>query len=388
MQLQRGQKVKLENIAQLECFVRWTTPKKQMEIDVSSFLLQADGRCEKDEYFIFYGQPNSPNHSVRYAKQTALDGSIFVQLNQVPQTIEKIAIALTIHEGDTQNLRFQEVQTIELIMKDALTGTTLYTYTFGEDLQKETAIVIGELYRHQGQWKFNVIGSGFNGGLAALCLNYGLEIEESEPSLPKEETIHGVPSQAAPVQEKPILQKMDVSLKKKQSVSIAKSPKIVATLEWANPKKDLDLYCFYVLKNGDIGKVYYRSMGQANREPFITLDGDSRLAGKETIVIHNPSKLKYALISAYSAVENGVGSFKSMKAQAVVDNQLGQRITSSLYEENRLAYWVAIAHIDFTEADNIKVSHVEKYSKSGSERSPELYADGSFEMDRGPIEFK
>lgn len=91
---------------------------------------------------------------------------------------------------------------------------------------------------------------------------------------------------------------------------------------------------------------------------------------------------------AYSAISNGIGSFKSMKAQAVVDNQLGQRITSPLYEKNCLAYWVAIAHIDFTDADNINVSHVERYSKSGSERSPELYVDGLFEMDRGVIEFK
>lgn len=237
----------------------------------------------------------------------------------------------------------------------------------------------------RGIGKFSVIGSGFNGGLEALCLNYGLEIENSESSIQSDPT---PPPIEAPKKEKPNLEKMNINLKKKESISIAKSNKIVATLEWANRKKDLDLYCFYVLKNGDTGKVYYRSMGNANQEPFITLDGDSRGAGKETIVIHDPSKLKYVLFAAYSAVSNGIGSFKSMKAQAVVDNQLGQRITSPLYEKNRLAYWVAIAHIDFTDADNINVSHVERYSKSGSEHSPELYADGLFEMDRGVVEFK
>ncbi|MFJ7827875.1 TerD family protein [Psychrobacillus sp. NPDC096623] len=385
MQIQRGQKVKLENITQLECFVRWSTPKKQMELDISSFLLQAGNRCAKDEHFIFYGQPQSPDKSVTYAKQTALDGSITIQLNAVPDTIEKIAIALTIHEGDAQNLRFQEIDKLELLIKDAVTGNVLYTYSFGDDLQQETAIVVGELYRHQGQWKFSVIGSGFNGGLEALCLNYGLEIEESAGSKQNEPA---PPPKEEPIKAKPNLEKMNINLKKKESISIAKSNKIVATLEWANPKKDLDLYCFYVLKNGDTGKVYYRSMGNANREPFITLDGDSRVAGKETIVIHDPSKLKYVLFAAYSAISNGFGSFKSMKAQAVVDNQLGQRITSPLYEKNHFAYWVAIAHIDFTDADNINVSHVERYSKSGSERSPELYVDGLFEMDRGVVEFK
>ncbi|MGB2873162.1 TerD family protein [Psychrobacillus psychrotolerans] len=356
-----------------------------MVLDISSFLLQAGDRCEKDEHFIFYGQPHSPDKSVSYAKGTILDGSITIQLNTVPETIEKIAIALTIHEGDAQNLRFQEVEKLELLIRDAATGNTLYTYSFGHDLQQETAIVVGELYRYKGYWKFSVIGSGFNGGLEALCLNYGLEIENSESSIQSDPT---PPPIEAPKKEKPNLEKMNINLKKKESISIAKSNKIVATLEWPNRKKDLDLYCFYVLKNGDTGKVYYRSMGNANQEPFITLDGDSRGAGKETIVIHDPSKLKYVLFAAYSAVSNGIGSFKSMKAQAVVDNQLGQRITSPLYEKNRLAYWVAIAHIDFTDADNINVSHVERYSKSGSEHSPELYADGLFEMDRGVVEFK
>ncbi|MFJ5770806.1 TerD family protein [Psychrobacillus sp. NPDC093180] len=386
MQIQRGQKVKLENVTQLECFVRWSTPKKQLELDISSFLLKADNRCEKDEHFIFYGQPNSPDQSVSYAKQTPLDGSIFVQLNAVPETIEKIAISLSVHEGDAQNLRFQEVDKLELLIRDAGTGATLYTYAFGDDLRQETAIVVGELYRHQGQWKFSVISSGFNGGLEALCLNYGLEMEDSTSDIQNDV----IPPVEAPIEEKPKpnLQKMNINLKKKESVSIAKSNKIVATLEWAKAKKDLDLYCFYVLKNGKSGKVYYRSMGNASSEPYITLDGDSRAAGKETIVIHDPSKLKYVLFASYSAVSNGFGSFKSMKAQAVVDNQMGQRITSPLYEKNHFAYWVAIAHIDFTDANNISVSHVERYSKSGSERSPELYADGLFEMDRGVIEFK
>lgn len=153
MQIQRGQKVTLENTTQLECFVRWSTPKKDMELDISSFLLQTGDRCEKDEHFIFYGQPHSPDKSVSYAKGTILDGSITIQLNTVPETIEKIAIALTIHEGDAQNLRFQEVEKLELLIRDAATGNTLYTYSFGDDLQQETAIVVGELYRYKGYWK-------------------------------------------------------------------------------------------------------------------------------------------------------------------------------------------------------------------------------------------
>jgi uncharacterized protein involved in tellurium resistance len=150
----------------------------------------------------------------------------------------------------------------------------------------------------------------------------------------------------------------------------------------------LDLYCFYVTKNDVEGKVYYRDKGNATSEPFITLDGDSIGAGKETIIVHNSSELKYVLFAAYSAVSNGVGSFKSMKARAIVDNQMSQKITSPLFENNKFAYWVAIAKIDFTNSLEMSVSHVESYSKSGTERSPLLYKDGTFKMNVGPAEFK
>lgn len=369
MSLLRGQKVALQE-GIVPFTVKWSKPKKQMDVDVSAFLLQ-QGRCMQDEHFIFYSQPDSPDHAVHYHKTSDEDGTITIDLPNVPPTIDRIAITLTIHEGETKQLQFREIDALTLTIGDQ------YTYQFGEDLAQETAIVVGEVYRHQGAWKFTAIASGFNGGLQALCENYGLEIIDDAPAEP-----------IAPATKPINIQKMNVSLDKKQSISIAKSEKIVATLEWANPRKDLDLYAFYVLQDGTTGKVYYRHMGEANKAPYMTLDGDSRTAGQETIVIHQPSKVKYVLIAAYSAVSNGIGSFKKMKAQAVVDNQLGQRITSGLFQKNNFAYWVAIAKIDLREEHNIQISHVESYSKSGTERSPMLYTDGHFEMNKGPIEFK
>lgn len=77
-----------------------------------------------------------------------------------------------------------------------------------------------------------------------------------------------------------------------------------------------------------------------------------------------------------------------MKARAVVDNHQGQVVTAPLFHKNWFSYWVAIAHLDFTDPASMSVSHVETYSKGGSERSPMLYPDGTFKMDEGPIEFK
>ena len=58
---------------------------------------------------------------------------------------------------------------------DSDTNKELIRYDLGEDFSIETAIVVGEIYRHGGGWKFNAVGSGFQGGLAALCANYGIE---------------------------------------------------------------------------------------------------------------------------------------------------------------------------------------------------------------------
>ncbi|WP_217362335.1 TerD family protein, partial [Cohnella herbarum] len=190
-----------------------------------------------------------------------------------------------------------------------------------------------------------------------------------------------------PVEKIPSVQLSKVNLEKKGSVNIKKSGKVTARLEWES-SKDLDLYCFYVTKNNELGKIYYRNLGSPQKSPFIQLDGDSKGKGQETITIHRTEELKYVLFAAYSAISNGIGSFYSMKARAVVDNHQGQQVVSSLYEKNNYAYWVAIAHIDFTSASEMKVSHVEQYSKRFTEKSPLLYADGSFKMNVGKAEFK
>lgn len=344
--------------------------------------MEKNGKCKNDYSFVFYGQPSSLDGSIKHIGSTNSSSEIHMSLDTIPSTIEKIALTLTIHEGEMNGNNFESIAAVRLSVKDRANGSVLYSFDFGQELQKETAIVVGEIYRHNGEWKLSAVGMGFNGGLPALCENFGLEVD-GPPTPPKElvEVAITTPPEKAPIP-------MNIILKKKESINIQKSAKVVATLEWDKERIDLDLYCFYVLKNGEIGKVYYKDMGNTKKAPYITLDGDLKQSGKETIIIHEPSKLNFVLFSAYSAVSNGIGSFKSMKARAVVDNQMGQRITSSLFQNNKLSYWVATVHIDFTSEHEMAVSHVETYSKSNSEKSPLLEKNGSFKMDVGPEEFK
>ncbi|MFE6829226.1 Tellurium resistance protein, partial [Streptomyces sp. NPDC057690] len=133
--------------------------------------------------------------------------------------------------------------------------------------------------------------------------------------------------------------------------------------------------------------VYYRNLGSLDRAPYIRHHGDSITPGRETATIGRIDQQGYALICAYSAVGNGVGSFRSFGAKAIVTDGTGQTVTVPLYDNNQYAYWVAIALVDFTQ-DNPVISQVERYSRHGSENRPELYSDGSFAMDAGPVEFK
>lgn len=390
MKLMRGQKAdvsKNRGLDRVSLYLGWETTAANMDIDGAAFLLTGKGVCERDEDFIFYGNPTSPTQAVVHAKLDGADKErIDISLRELPAEIMRIAVTLTIHEGERTGQYFQDVSNIYIRLVDPSTNEQLLYYEFGDDLQQEAAIVVGELYLHNGEWKFSAIGSGFNGGLAALCSHYGLEVEEEQ-----EAVIDAVKPSFAEQPQPPVtvpftLSKLD--LKKKESVSIAKPNKITAKLRWDNNAKDLDLYCFYVTSDGVNDKIYYKKLGDANKAPYIVLDGDSRTAGTETITIHSTANLKYVLFCAYSALSNGFGSFNAMKARAEVDNHSGQTIVVPLLEKNKFSYWVAIAHIDFTDNQQMKISHVETYSKAFRENSPKLNDDGTFLMDKGPVEFK
>ena len=83
---------------------------------------------------------------------------------------------MTIYEAEARRQNFGQVSNSYIRILDQTTGAELIRYDLGEDFSIETAIVVGELYRHNGEWKFNAIGSGFQGGLAALCGHYGIEV--------------------------------------------------------------------------------------------------------------------------------------------------------------------------------------------------------------------
>lgn len=139
-------------------------------------------------------------------------------------------------------------------------------------------------------------------------------------------------------------------------------------------------------KGADV--VYYKRLGSLKNRPFIRLDGDSRVPGCESLRIVRPDEQGYILLCAYSAVSNGIGSFRSFGAKVVVTDGRGSTVTVPLFENTKTRYWVAIALVDFTAPDGAAVHHVEAYSARMTERRPVLHPDGTIEMNGGPVEFK
>ena len=104
------------------------------------------------------------------------DEQIQIDLSKIPANVSKVAFTVTIYEAEVRGQNFGQVSNAFIRIVDESTGTELIRYDLGEDVSIETAVVVGELYRHNGEWKFNAIGSGFQGGLAALCGHYGIEV--------------------------------------------------------------------------------------------------------------------------------------------------------------------------------------------------------------------
>ena len=162
----------------------------EFDLDASVFLCGADGKVHKDSDFVFYGsahktadgKPSNDNNSVIHTgdnRTGAGDGddeSIMVNVPNLPADIEKIGIAVTIYDADKRNQTFGQVENAYIRVVDAASNTELIRYDLSEDYSSETAIVVAELYKHGGEWKFNAIGSGFNEGLLGLCRNYGVNV--------------------------------------------------------------------------------------------------------------------------------------------------------------------------------------------------------------------
>ena len=188
--LAKGQKVDLTKtnpgLKEILVGLGWDTNKydggKDFDLDSSVFMLGADGKVRNDKDFVFYGNLKHESGSVEHmgdnltGKGEGDDEEIKIDLSKVPADVEKIDFTVTIYEAEQRKQNFGQVENAFIRVVNAATNEELIRYDLGEDFSIETAVVIGELYRNKGEWKFSAIGSGFSGGLASLGRNYGVNV--------------------------------------------------------------------------------------------------------------------------------------------------------------------------------------------------------------------
>ncbi|WZL72912.1 TerD family protein [Clostridiaceae bacterium 35-E11] len=188
--LQKGQKVDLTKtnpgLTKVLVGLGWDTNKydggHDFDLDTAAFMLGEAGKVSSEQDFVFYNNLKDPSGAVTHMGDNLTgagdgdDEQIKIELNKVPANVHKIAFTVTIHEADQRNQNFGQVSNAFIRIMNDDNGEELIRYDLGEDFSIETAVVVGELYRHGAEWKFNAIGSGFQGGLGALCGNFGINV--------------------------------------------------------------------------------------------------------------------------------------------------------------------------------------------------------------------
>ena len=189
--LQKGQKVSLTKgnpgLSKVVVGVGWDVNQFDtggaFDLDGAAFLVTENGKVSRGEDFVIYGNLTHPSGSVQHMGDNLTgegegdDEQIKVNLSAVPANIAKIVFTVTIYDAETRRQNFGQVSNAFIRIYNEDTGEEMLRYDLGEDFSIETAAVFGELYKNGNEWKFNAIGSGYQGGLAALCASFGVDVE-------------------------------------------------------------------------------------------------------------------------------------------------------------------------------------------------------------------
>lgn len=156
------------------------------DLDATAFMLSAGEKCLSEDRIVGYVNPDGKDKSgaVSYGGDNRTGGSgadwdetITVSLDTVPSDVEKVSFVCTIYQAKERKQSFGMVSNCIMAGIDADTGKQLFEFDLGEDYSSQTAIVAAEVYKHNGEWKFNAVAAGYDEGLAAICSRYGIEAE-------------------------------------------------------------------------------------------------------------------------------------------------------------------------------------------------------------------
>ncbi|MDT0452652.1 TerD family protein [Streptomyces hesseae] len=369
MEMLKGANVRIPSqVVRIE--LRWRTGPGVPDADASALLLSA-GRVRSDADLVFYNQPVHPSGAVRHDGKRAADGSVSdtltVDLAALEPAVESVVLAASADGG-----AFGQVPGLGIRVLDAAAGTELARFE-SRDATVETAFVLGELYRRQGEWKFRAVGQGYSSGLEGLATDYGITVDRPSaaapvPPAPPAPAPAPVPSAApvpppapapvtAPAPDRPVRLTKVTLTKEAPRVSLAKqggtSGALRVNLNWTTrqqprtwgrrlgmafqPGIDLDLGALFELTDGTKGVVQAlgNSFGSLHRPPYIHLDGDDRTGAVESgenLTVNLDQAAAFRRILVFVTIYEGATSFAGLHATVTLQPQHGAPVDFSLDE--------------------------------------------------------
>ncbi len=323
MDISKGQRTPVSQLVTGQSFQLAVSTVGALVVDISCFGLDTQQKLSDERYMTFFNQPKTPCGGVLIVPSTGKDTATFqLNLALLPTSIDRLVITAAIDGSGTMN-QLRDGSYVRFIAN----GQESSRFNFsGKDFAEEKALMLGELYRKNGEWRFCAIAQGFNGGLDALVKHFGgaVAAPASPPPTPPKPAAPPVPPPAAPKVSlsKVTLQKSGdkISLEKAQSQSYGK---IKVNLNWhrqtqktgffglGSQKIDLDVGCMYEKFNGDKGVIQAigKSFGRYQQEPYIQLEGDDRTGASvngENLLINGDHFDGFKRILVFAFIYEGV----------------------------------------------------------------------------------
>lgn len=188
--LEKGQRITIAKddggLQKVVIGLGWDTNRydgdSEFDLDVSAFFIGADGKVTSDSDFIFYNQTTHSSGAIDYSGDNRTgdgngdDETFTVNLSKVPSNIQKIVFAASIYDGVNRLQNFGMVDNSYIRAYDAVSKEELFICELNEEHSLKTGMIAGELYRKNGEWKFNAIKSGCDGGLEVIARNFGVNV--------------------------------------------------------------------------------------------------------------------------------------------------------------------------------------------------------------------
>lgn len=341
-------------------------------VDASSFRLFADGKVKGDADMCFYGQPQNDDNTISLIAE-GNNTTFVVALNRLKPDVQKVAFTVTCDNAQT----VASLGSLAIQVENA--GQVVVGGTVDVTGRQEAALILGELYRRNDEWKFRFISQGFNGGLKPLAEHFGIDIADSAEPTPSPAPVTPPP---APAPNKISLSKVSLT-KEKPAISLAKRDnfgEIRINLNWhkgasgggllggmfgSSKGIDLDLGAFVALQNGQLGVIQALgdAFGEYKRPPYVQLQGDDRTGDNDSgewLHINGQQWKEIREVLVYAFIYEGVPSWDKTDGVVTIHVPDQPPIETRMTEGNNKRTLCAIARL-VNENGAIKVERINQY---------------------------